>query len=146
ECAHGILDELRAVVGDDHFDAFGQTLFDLLQPLLHPVDHAQSVFSVAHDDDAAGSLTLAVELRDAASNVGPQTDLSDIPNTDRSTVDDLDRTQPDVFGFLDVATPADHLLVPGNFDHSSADLLVRGAHGPRHVVQRDAVAEELVGI
>ncbi len=68
----GPFDQCRTVVGLDDLDAFGQTFLELFQPLLDPLDGRQRVFAEAHDDDAADRLALAVELTDAAPEVGPE--------------------------------------------------------------------------
>ena len=62
--------------------ALGQALLDLGQPLLDRVDHVERVLAVAHDDDAADRLALAVELGEAAADVGP----SDTSATSRTRI------------------------------------------------------------
>ena len=77
-----LLDELRAIVGRDDLDALGEARLDLAEPLLDGLDHRQRVLAVAHDHDAAGRLALAVELREAAADVGADAHLRDVPDAD----------------------------------------------------------------
>ena len=64
------LDQAGPVVGRHDPHARRQRRLHLAQLRLDAVDHAQRVLAEAHDDDAADDLALAVELGDAAADVG----------------------------------------------------------------------------
>jgi hypothetical protein len=64
-------DQAGAVVGGTIRTPLGQVRCDLGDPLLHRVDHVERVLAVAHDDDAADDLAAAVELGEAAAQLGP---------------------------------------------------------------------------
>ena len=78
-------DELRSIVRRDDRDALGEARLDLAQSLLDGVDDRQRVLAVAHDDDAAGRLALAVQLREAAADVRADADLRHVPHANRAS-------------------------------------------------------------
>ena len=68
------LDQLRAVVGGDDAHALRKRGLHLLEARLDAVDDLARVLAVAHDDDAAHGIALAVEIRDAAPDLGSERD------------------------------------------------------------------------
>ena len=55
QCVDGCLNDSRPIVAGDDFDAPRQSLLNLSEILLDPVDDCKSVLPVAHHDDAADS-------------------------------------------------------------------------------------------
>ena len=57
------LDQIRPVIGGDDLHAFGQTGRDIFfYLLLDPFDDIKDIFPEADNNDAAGHLTLAVQI------------------------------------------------------------------------------------
>ena len=77
------LDQVGAVVGDDELDSFGERSLALLELGLHSPDDVHHVLAVAHDDDSARHLPLAVELGDAPAHFGAQLDPGDVFDPNR---------------------------------------------------------------
>ena len=50
---------------------------------LHALDHVARVLAVAHDHDAADRVALAVEVGDAAADLGAERDLGHVAHQDR---------------------------------------------------------------
>ena len=70
----GCLDESRPIVAGDDLDAARQSLLNLSELLLDPVDDGEGILPVAHHDDAADGLAVAVPFRGALAQVGSETD------------------------------------------------------------------------
>ena len=51
--------------------------------VLHALDDVEGVLAVAHHDDAADGVALAVEVGDAAPDLGPEGDLADVAQQHR---------------------------------------------------------------
>src|SRR5262249_10343233 len=131
----------------DDLHALRETVLDLGEPLFDRVDYRERVLAVAHDDDAARRFAFAVELREAASNVGTDAHLADVADANRrAALDVRDRRVPDLVRRLDVAATANDLFVPRDLEHAAADFLIRLAHGAHDVVHADAEGEELVRV
>ena len=77
------LDQLRAVVGDVDLDALRQALLELVEALLHPLDHAPGVLAEAQQHDARDDLALAVHVDETASHLGPELDAGHLAQQDR---------------------------------------------------------------
>ena len=76
-CLQGIdgpLDQVGAVVGDHDLHAGRQPFLQFLDLDLDPVDDILGILAVAHDDDAADRLTLAVHVQQAAPDGAPHLD------------------------------------------------------------------------
>ncbi len=105
---------------------------------------AQRVLAVAHDDDAADRLALAVELGDPAARRRPEPHLGDVGDAHRgAALAGAQRHQLEVAPALDVAAAAHHDLVPGELEHLAADLLVGVADRAHHLLERDPERREL---
>jgi hypothetical protein len=68
----GRVDQLAPVIGGDDLDPGGSEGAISFSFCLDAVDDREGVLAVAHHDDAADRLALAVELGDAAAQVGPR--------------------------------------------------------------------------
>ncbi len=142
-----VADEAGAVVGDDHLDPLGQALLHLGQARLDRVDDVERVLAVAHHHDAAGHLALAVELDQAAPDVGAERDVGHVAHEDRDAAGaDPQRDQLEVLLLLDVAAAADDVLVAGDLDDAPADVLVGAADRGDDLADRDAVGQQLVRV
>src|SRR5581483_11811172 len=120
ECVDGPLDQLRTIVGRDHFHAFGEGRLDLLQLIFHPLDHVQGIFTGPHDDDAARRVPFAVKVGDAATDVGAKGYETQLLDQNRRAL----RVAPDddfldVRNALGVTTPPDHVLGTAKLDDAA---------------------------
>ena len=72
-----------------------------------PLDHAQPIFAVPHDHDAAHDLAPAVQLGDATAQLGTQLDSPDVAHAQRrSLVIGLDRDLFKIVATAQVAATA----------------------------------------
>ena len=144
EVADRALDDPGAVVGGDDLHAFRQALFQAIEFLLHRLDGGERVLAIAHDDDAARHLALAVQLGDAAAHLRPEANLRDLFQADRRAGGgDAERDRAQVLQALHVAAHADHVLGLGHLDHRAARFLVALLDRHAHVRQRQAVGAQL---
>ncbi len=139
-------DQLRAVVGRDDPDALRQPGGDLADLLLDGADDAQGVFAEAHDHDAAGHLAAAVELDDAAADVGAEDHLGDVAHQHRRAGLAADHDALDVRDGLDVAPAAHHVLAAAELEQPPLDVVVGHPDALHHVADGDAVGREAVGV
>ena len=147
EVFYRTLDQVRAVVDRDDFDAIGKRAVNLLQFFLHTLDHVQGIFAVADDDDAAHDLALAVEVGHAAADIRPQVNVCHITHIDgRAVGADSDGNALDVGNILDVAEASDHVFPSGVFDDAPADVVIASPNGLDHFLERNVVTDEGVGI
>ena len=131
DCA---LDQVRAVVGGDDLDAFGQAALELGQPFLDPFDGGQRVAAETHHDDAADGFPFAVELADAAPEIRAVTHFGDVANQHRyALVGGLERNAFQVLQRVDVACCADHVFGFSHFDHPAAGFHVAALDGVAHL-------------
>jgi hypothetical protein len=141
------LDQVRPVVGGDDPDALRQRGLDLREPRLDAVDHGACVLGVPHHDDAADGVAQAVEIADAAPDLGSERDLSHVAEQHGRAA--LVRLQDDLLEIahvLHVATPAHHVLAAGELDEAPAHLVVARAHRVRDVHDREVVRLQAVGV
>src|SRR5580700_2059402 len=68
------LDKSRSVVAGDDFNAAWQCLLNLSELLLDAVDDREGILPIAHHDDTADRLAVAVPLRRSFSKIRPETD------------------------------------------------------------------------
>ena len=107
----------------------------------------QRILAVTHDDNAADHDAFAVEIRLAALQRRAEANTCDIGDANRDTaVTDADHDLFEILNRLDVAAPADELLVAGNLEHTPADIVVGGTHRHGDFLQRNVVGGELVRI
>src|SRR5579872_1244696 len=66
------LDEARAVIGGDELNAPREARLERGEFGFHGGDGLERVLARAHDDDASGNLTLAIELGDATAHLGSE--------------------------------------------------------------------------
>ena len=123
------LDQLRAVVGRDDAHALGQRRLDLPEPLAHALDHGARVLAVAHDHDAAHGVAAAVEIGDAAADLGAERDLGHVAQQHRRPERvDAQHDLLEIGRRVDVAAAADHVLLARHLDEPAAHLDVGAAH------------------
>ncbi len=73
------LDEPGPVVHRHDLDALGKTLLEFGKLGLHALDGLQGVLAEAHDHHAAGHVALAVEVREAPSQLRAEVDVRHLP-------------------------------------------------------------------
>ncbi len=143
----GTMDELRPVVGRDNLYPFGERGLDFGEALLDAVDDVQRVFTIAHDDDATNYLALAVELRDAAAQVGALLHGGDVAQQDgRPPPVRTQRDGLEVGQRAHVAPPPHEVLPPGELDGAAAHVVVPRANGGDHSPERNLIGGQGVGI
>ncbi|MNX81615.1 hypothetical protein D3C86_1133070 [compost metagenome] len=143
----GALDEVRAVIGRMDAHARGQALLQLDQLRLDPVDDRLGVLAVAHHDDAADDLALAVLVEDPAPRLGAQLDAPHVRDRHGDAAGGgLDDDLLKIGSALDVAPAPYRVLGRVLLDQAAAHLVVAHPDGIRHFLQVDAVGEELGGI
>ena len=74
----GTLDELGPIVGRHDLEAGRQRRLDVAQLLLDALDDVERVLALAHHDDPADGVSLAVEVRDAPPDLRPEGDVPDV--------------------------------------------------------------------
>src|ERR1700752_771479 len=80
----GTLDQAQAIVGRYDLDPRRQSYLQRLELGFHRIDRLQGVLARAHHDYTAHHFALAVQLRDAASHLGPHLDARHVLEHDRS--------------------------------------------------------------
>ena len=66
------------------FTPGGSAGLDLLELRLDALDHLQRVLALPHDDDAGDDVARAVQIGDAAPQVGAERDRADVAHADRA--------------------------------------------------------------
>ena len=137
-------DEVGPVVGELDADALREGGGELREPGLDRADDVERVLAVAHHDDPADRLALAVPLEEAAPDVRAEPDLADVAHEDRGArrARGADRDPLDVAEVLHVAAAAHVVLAPAHLDHAPADVVVRVADRGDHVLEGDADRRE----
>jgi hypothetical protein len=79
---------------------------------LDPADDVERVLALAHHDDAADHVALAVEIGDTAPHLRPERHLGDVLDLDRRATGGGQHELLDVLDALDVAAAAHHVLAP----------------------------------
>ena len=141
------LDEVAAVVDGLDGYSFRQSRLQFLQFRFDGVDRREGVFSVAHDDDPADGFAFAVQVHQAAAQLGPQVYMGDVPDQDGRAV----LVHPDgrvlyVLDGLDVAQTSHHELGLAHLDQSAAHVVVAALQGRAYFRQGNVVGQQLVGI
>ena len=88
--------------------------------------------------DAAGDLTLAVQLGDAAPLVRSQLDAGDVSQQDRRPAVVLEHDVAEIVDALQIAPAPDDVLELGQLDRTSADVGVAGADRVADLLHGDA--------
>ncbi len=136
----------RSYVRDD-LDALRERGLQLLEPVLHAGDDVQRVLAVSHDDDPAHGVAEAVEIRDAAADLGPDLDPRDVAQEHRRTAGPgLDDDLLEVGDAARVPAAADHVLAARELHQAAAHLVVALADRGDHLVERQVVRGEPGGI
>ena len=126
EILHRALDESRAIVRGDDFDTGRQARLQLRQLRFDGVDGFECVLARAHDDDAAGHLSLTIQVRDPAPHLGTHLHVRHVAQAHRHP--GIGRGEGDAAEVLEraeVTRSADHVLRFGKLEHRAAGLLVR---------------------
>ena len=145
EVVDGGEDELGAVVGGDDFDARGEAGLEVFEFGFDAVDDLEGVFALADDDDAGDGFALAVEVGDAAADVGADDDGADVFDRDGDAAGSGGEGDLlEVGGGAGVAASADHVLAAGEFDEASADIVVAAADGGDDFRERDVEGGEFL--
>ncbi len=140
-------DQARAVVSGHELHTGRHRRLDVAQLGFHAVDHAQRILAEPHHDDAAHHLAFAVELRDAAPDVGTEAHLRDVAHVNRrAAAVGAERHGLDVIERFQVAAPADHVLAPGELEQAAFDVVVAGLDRRHDVADADVVSRQLVRI
>src|SRR5450830_965830 len=139
------MDYLGAVIGDYQFYAFGK--LDGCQPFLDPVDDLQRIFLIPDYDDSADDLAPAVQFRHPSPDVRHELDGGNVTDSYRYAVlvgfkDNILY----VFERFEVTPDGYHIFPAGDFQEPGAGLLVGFLQGHNHVIERDVVSEQGVGV
>src|SRR5579863_4754018 len=84
--ADRFLNESRAVIARDDFDASRQRLLNLCELLLDPFDDGERVLSITHHDDAADGLSVAIPLSRTLAKIRSQVDYAEVSYQHRRAV------------------------------------------------------------
>ena len=147
EVRDGSFDQGGAVIDRDDFDSLREAALQLVELVLDGLDHGLRVGALADDDDPAGDLAFAVQLGDAAAELGRQLHPGDVADRDRDAA--CLRPQRDVAEVLqgpEIAGHAHHIFGARALDHRSARLVVGLANGLDHVGYRDAIELHPLGV
>ena len=141
-------DERRSVVHGAHLDAGRERGLELVELLLHARDHLLRVLAVAHDDGAAHGLALAVQLGDAAADVGPERHPAQVGDADRGSGAAVDAHGhlAQVVERVHVAAATHEVFAARHLDHPSTHLSIAAPERSRYVGQREAVRVQPRGI
>ena len=91
------------------------------------------VGAIAHDDDAADRLALAVAFGDAAPHVGTELHVGDLPEQNRHAIlPDADGDFPEVVKALHVAAHAQDEFLFGQLDRAPSHLAIAALDGVGH--------------
>ena len=143
----GAVDQGRAVVGRHDLDARGQAGAQGLETGFDPLDDVEDVGVVAGDDDRADDLALAVELGEAAAELGAEADGADIGDADRSAAGaGLDDEVGEVGLAAEVAAAADEGLAAAELEHAAADLGIAAADDIADIGDGEAEGAQAVGV
>ncbi len=147
EVVDGALDEIRAVIDGDQLHPLGQAGLQIGQAGLDPVYGLLGVLAVAHDDDAADHLPLAVELGHPAPHLRARAYLGHVPQGEGGAAHPgAERDEAQVLHPLEVAIGAHHVLGLGHLDDRRPRLLVARLDGTLDKRERHPVGAQLVGV
>src|SRR5882762_1640787 len=85
------LNESRSIVAGDDFNTARESLSNLSELLLDPVDDGEGVLPIAHHHDPADRLAVAVPLGGALPQVGSQTHHAQVSYQHRRAIIGCDR-------------------------------------------------------
>src|SRR5258708_23247842 len=128
------MDQLRAVVDRNDFDARGKAGLDVLDASLDALGDIERILTAAHDDDTRDDVAGAIEVGDAAAKIGAFDDFADILDAHWRSV--LRRGECDVAEVLKrsgVDSAANHVFGPAEVKHAGAGFGVTVTYGVRHL-------------
>ena len=147
ERINGPVDQLRPVIGGDDLHPFRQRGLDLFDLLLYAFNDRQHVLAESNDHDPAHGLTLAVEVRHAAPDLGAELDRADVPEQDRRPLPvSTDSDLLDVRLVLDISAAADHVFAARPLHDPALDIAVAPPDRLHHLHERQMVGQEPVGV
>ena len=99
------------------------------------------VLAESHDDHTAHDLALAIQLREASTQLRAQAHFGDVANQDRYAVGaHADRDVLDVLQRLEVPQSPNHVLGLSHLHETPADIVVASLYRPDDTRDRDVVA------
>src|SRR6185312_5516438 len=105
----GMFDQLGSVIGGNNLHPRGQRGSDFADSILDPIDHVQGVFSLSHDDDAAGRISHPIQVHNAAANFRAKYYMRDIFDKNGSASGAAaDRNVFQILDGFSIAAAADH--------------------------------------
>src|SRR3990170_2773226 len=147
KCFDGPVDELGAVIHGDDLHAFGQRGRDLLDLFLHALDDSEHVLAKADHDDAADSLSIAVEVGHAAPDLGPELDRRNVPEENgRALAVGSYRYLFDVRFVLNIPAAADHVLPSGPFHNAAFNVPVAPSDRLHDLHKREVIGVQPVRV
>src|SRR5262249_542805 len=122
--------------------------FDLLDLLLHAVNHVKRILSGTHDNDSAHRISFTIEVCDASANVGAEAHFADVFDAYGCAGFCLrhDRNFFDVFGRLGISAAPNPVLTLREFHQPSSHIVVVFPDGLHDHVHGDSVTRQLVWI
>ena len=149
-----LVDQLGPVIEGDDGDLTHRSVFerpsrqpgrDLLDPVLHPVDHAEGVLHVPRDHHATDGGGARV-VQGTAPVGGTERHPGDIAYSDGRMVAGRHDGLLELARFLDEPEPANEVLDAVDFDRARADVEVGFPDGVGHLHERDAVGAHRFGV
>src|SRR5579863_3420224 len=140
------MNEPGAVVSGDDLDAGRKRGFDLRELGFHAVDDGERVHTVAHNDNAADGLALALPVGRALADVGAKSHGRYVADHDRGPVLGGERYVLKVGQGVQIAETSDHVLRAAQFEQAAAHFIRAGANLVDNRGKRNSVSAELVGV
>src|SRR5437588_10795189 len=145
EVLDGTLDELGAVIGGHDLDSGRETRLQLRELGFYGVNGLQGILAGAHDDDAAGDLSVTVQVRDSAPHLGTDLHGGHVAHPNRDTgVSSRERDAAEILQRLQVTRGANHVLRFGELEHRASGLLVCVADCADHLLVGDVAGAPLL--
>src|SRR5262245_12257383 len=141
-----VVDQFAAVIYRHHAHTLGQRRLDFLKLPFYPINDGERVLAIAHYDNAANDLALAIKLRHSAPDVRTEMHSADVTDVNRRSVLDLKHDVFDVARVLDVAMSADEILLSSYFEHLATDISVAHLYCLDDVAKRDVVGQQFIRI
>ncbi len=138
ERGDGRIDQVGAVIDRNDLDRFRQAARDLLEALLHILDHIKRIDAEPLQHNAAGDFALAVKFRNPAPFIRSKFDASHVPQQNRRAVVCLQHDVAEVVDSLQIAFATNDVFELGEFDGAAADIRVTGADRVAHLLHGDA--------
>src|SRR6202008_1258741 len=103
--------------------------------------------AVTHDDNTGYDFAHAIEIGNAAAQVGPPYHLANVLDTDlRSSVAEAQRNGFKIRERTRVTAAANHVLLAAKFEQSSTGFVVAATNRLDHAANRDAVSPQTIWV